>query len=101
LIYETDLVKKADHLYNFCATGIAVRDFFFNGGKADAAFGELANGSQEMIACLDIGNTSKHFKLTRSRGGAPWPTWLGPWSWMKPNAVNSRASNAPDPDRLE
>ena len=66
MIFELDLTNKADHLYNFCVTGLAVRDFLFAGGAPDQQFKDAVDKEPATKACFDIGNTSKHMILTKS-----------------------------------
>jgi hypothetical protein len=61
---------KQDHLYNFCVTAHALRDFFFKhigiSGKAQKTrHHKQWNAVPELVAAAEIANTSKHFSLDR------------------------------------
>jgi hypothetical protein len=70
---------KADHLYNFCVTANALRDFYFRHmGICDRAEKEKHynhwNSVPELLAAKEIANVSKHFSLDkpqRTKGASP------------------------------
>lgn len=62
---------KADHLYNFCVTSIATRDFVFkvfNYTKGQKkTFFDNWNQHPALVACLEIANLSKHLILRNGK----------------------------------
>lgn len=57
----------ADHLYNFCVTALAVRDWIFISlkctEKQQNEFNKQWYGEPLLAACADIANASKHCEL--------------------------------------
>lgn len=68
--HSTNPIHTADHLYNFCITALAVRDWYFvsmgwSNNKKEEFNNQLYNDPL-LAACADIANSSKHCEL---RGG--------------------------------
>lgn len=66
--HSKHLTHKADHLYNFCITALAVKDFIFEyfhivDDKEKQSYYDEWNKSPELIAATEIANTSKHCVL--------------------------------------
>ena len=74
----------ADHLYNFCVTALALRDYFFLAVNAtkqyEQEFFELWSVDPALRACSEIANASKHGALRsppKTRGMAlATSTWI-------------------------
>ena len=63
----------ADHLYNFCVTALAVRDWLFVqlawSNNQKQSFYNMWRGQPLLDACADIANASKHCDL--KKGASP------------------------------
>jgi hypothetical protein len=71
LLHARNRQYKADHLYNFCITSNALRDFIVDALAMDAAtktqFCQEVTGSVDGKACTEIGNLAKHAALKAGR----------------------------------
>jgi len=68
-------IHKADHLFNFCVTAHAMRDYileYLGKSKDDEKqpFHELWNKIPSLVAAQEIANSSKHFALRIRKTGS-------------------------------
>ncbi|MCX5727182.1 MAG: hypothetical protein NT030_08515 [Candidatus Saganbacteria bacterium] len=73
--HSRHLLHKADHLYNYCVTASAMRDYIFEyfgitEKKLKEPFEKEWAKSIELVAAIEIANKSKHFIL-RDPSGKP------------------------------
>ena len=66
--HEPHPVHKADHLYNFCVTALAIKDYIFEYfGITDhspkAPYYDVWTKIPELVAATEIANSSKHLVL--------------------------------------
>jgi hypothetical protein len=76
-IHHRHPLHKADHLYNFCITAHALRDYFFEAkgivtDKAKKApYHKSWEKIPELVAAGEIANSAKHFVLREPRTRSP------------------------------
>lgn len=74
--HATSPLHAADHFYNFCITAASMRDYMREAsgtasgrGPYDADWDEVS----ELVAAVEIANSSKHFSLRQKDGKAKQP----------------------------
>jgi hypothetical protein len=69
-LHSYTLLHLADHLYNFCVTALALRDFVHSalshGDDLRNGFRQAWSEDPKLCACSEIANASKHGKLRRA-----------------------------------
>jgi len=74
--HERDRIHKTDHIYNFCITAQALRDYFFERkglieSNQQQPYNDLWAKNELLVAVSEIANTAKHFTLRYPKNRQP------------------------------